>query len=183
MIHVNHKKWMKRCCQIAQFVVLMGVANLLQAATREEAIKAGIVYNVTKFTVWPERHIEGTHFNLCVFGDKYNDGFDALAGKLTMEKPLLIKRNPKSSDIRTCQIAYIKKTHQINIQKILNKCKSLPILTVSESLNFINNGGMIGLIRDENHIGFEANVKAINSVGINIGAQLLKLAKRVVGLY
>lgn len=75
-----------------------------------------------------------------------------------------------------------KKTNKTNIQKLLNKCESLPILTVSESLNFIHHGGMIGLIKYKNHIGFEVNIKAIHAVEISIGAQLLKLAKRVVGL-
>ncbi|MFV1923032.1 MAG: YfiR family protein [Methylotenera sp.] len=182
MINISHKIWIKRCCQIAQFAVLMGVVSILHAATREDTIKAGIVYNFTKFIAWPEHIINHSQFNLCVFGQQGGDGFDGLTGKLALEMPLVIKRNPKDTEIHTCQIAYIKKTHKKNIEKILNKCKSLPILTVSESVNFIHHGGMIGLITHEDHIGFEANVKSINDVGINIGAQLLKLAKRVVGL-
>ena len=149
---------------------------------KEDAIKAGIVYNLTKFTVWPDSNIKYNQFNLCVFGNQQPDGFDALAGKLVMEKPLVIKRNPEDADIETCHVAYIKKASQKNIHKILNKCKSLPILTVGESSNFINHGGMIGLVAFDNHIGFEVNIKSIDAVDINIGAQLLKLAKRVVGL-
>lgn len=182
MITLSHINWIKHLCQIAQLAVLLAAANMVYATTREDAIKAGIVYNLTKFTIWPDSNIKHNQFNLCVYGNQEPDAFDALSGKLVMDKPLSIKRNPKDTDIHTCHVAYIKKASQKNIQKILNKCKSLPILTVGESLNFINHGGMIGLVAHENHIGFEANIKTIEAVDINISAQLLKLAKRVVGL-
>ena len=179
MITLSHINWIKHLCQIAQLAVLLTAANMLHATTREEAIKAGIVYNLTKFTIWPDSNIKLNQFNLCVFGNQQADGFDALSGKLVMDKPLVVERNPKDAEIHNCQVAYIKKTSQKNIRNILNKCKSLPILTVGESLNFINHGGMIGMVAHENHIGFEANIKNINNAGIHIGAQLLKLARRV----
>ncbi len=182
MIYLSHNKWTKQCCRILQIAVFMFATCLSHAATREEAIKAGIVYNLTKFTVWPNDAMSENYLNICVFGKQHDDGFDALAGKVVMGKALMIKRNPNDRDIHTCQLAYIKNTSQKKIYKILNKCKSQPILTVSESLDFINHGGMIGLVAFDNHVGFEANIKAINSEGINIGAQLLKLAKRVIGL-
>ncbi|MGJ8620751.1 MAG: YfiR family protein [Methylophilaceae bacterium] len=182
MINFNQKRWIKCRCQVAQLVLLLGFTTLLHATTREEGVKAGIVYNFTKFTVWPESNVKGSYFNLCIFGNKYQDGFDALSGKLVLGKPMLIARNPKDTDIPNCQIVYIKKTSLINIQKILKKCHSLPILTVSDSQDFIHQGGMVGLNKYEKNIGFEANVNTIHSAGISIGAQLLKLAKRVVGL-
>lgn len=182
MITLSHINWIKHFGQIAQLTVLLAVANTLSAMTREEAIKAGIVYNLAKFTIWPDSNIQHNQFNLCVYGNPDSDGFNALSDKFVIDRPLVIKRNPKNDDIHTCHVAYIKKTSQKNIRKILNKCKSLPILTVGESLNFINHGGMIGLVVHENRIGFEANIKNIDIVGIHISAQLLKLAKRVLGL-
>lgn len=112
MICKSHKNWIKGCSQIGQFAVLIGVATFLYAATRQDAIKAGIVYNFTKFIVYPERFANESQFNLCVFGKQNRDGFDALTGKFALGKPLVIKRNPKDSEIHTCQIANIKKAHK-----------------------------------------------------------------------
>lgn len=182
MITLHHINWIKYFGQITHFFVLLGFTTMLFATTREDAIKAGIVYNLTKFTTWPESNINHSQFNLCIFGNQEPDAFDALFGKLVMDKPLVINRNPKDADIHACQVVYIKNTSQKKIHKILNKCKTLPILTMSESSNFIDHGGMIGLVTHENHIGFEANIKTIDAVGIHISAQLLKLAKRIVRL-
>ncbi len=126
MISISHKNWIKRYCQIAQFAVLMGVVSFLYAATKEDAIKVGIVYNFTKFIAWPEPFTNQSQFNLCVFGKQSRDGFDALTGKLALEKPLVIKRNPKDSEIHTCQIAYIEKTYKKTLKIYLinaNHCR------------------------------------------------------------
>lgn len=160
--------------------VLIFISSTLHAATKEEAVKAGSIYNFTKFVIWPNHFSTQNTFNLCVFSQhKPNAGLYALNGKLVADKPLVIRHMNAVSNINDCQMAFIANDGNKNIQKILNKITSLPILSVSDSPDFINKGGMIGLIKDGQHVGFEINITESNTVGIHIGAQLLKLAKRV----
>ena len=68
------------------------------------------------------------------------------------------------------------------IQTLLQELGTLPVVTVSDSPDFISKGGMIGLIRDGNSLGFEVNLAPVSATGVRMSAQLLKLAKSVKGL-
>jgi hypothetical protein len=171
-------------CLRAMFTgALICMSQTLQAATKEEAVKAGSIYNFTKYIVWPNDVSTINNFNLCVYSKhKPNDGLLALSGKLVVDKPLVIRHMNKASNINTCQMVFIANDSENYVQETLNKITKLPILTVSDSPDFINKGGMIGLIKDGQRVGFEINIAKTNAVGIHVGAQMLKLAKRVKGL-
>jgi hypothetical protein len=159
------------------------LSPILQAATKEEAVKAGSIYNFTKFIVWPNDVSTRNNFYLCVFSKhKPNDGLLALSGKLVADKPIVIRHINKASNINDCQMAFIANDSSKDVQETLNKVTKLPILTVSDSPDFIDKGGMIGLIKDGKRVGFEINIAKTNAFGIHVGAQMLKLAKRVKGL-
>lgn len=165
--------------QIAIFVVLFCLCGTLKATTKEEAVKVGVIYNLTKFTLWPDAADISETFNLCVYTTLLNDGFDALEGKTVLTKPLLIQHNIDLNKVQTCQMVFIADDYINNMQTILKKVENLPILTISEIDSFIDEGGMVGLVRDQNHVGFEVNLALVNIVGLKMRAQLLKLAKRV----
>ncbi len=79
-------------------------------------------------------------------------------------------------------MAFIAHDDHVKVTKILSKVASMPILTVSDSPSFVDNGGMVGFVKEGAHVGFEINVNSVELVGIHIGAQLLKLAKKVKGI-
>lgn len=166
--------------------ILLGVflcaSFTLKAATKEEAVKAGALYNFTKFSVWPNDVIVGSHFDLCVFGKRKNDGLQALNGKLVTNKSLRLHRNVSDKKLNTCHMVYITKDSKQSKQRVLNKVKNLPILTVGDGANFINTGGMIGFIKNGSHVGFEVNIANVKAAGIHISSQMLKLAKKVEGI-
>lgn len=163
--------------------LLVCAPMLVNAVTKENAVKAGFVYNFTKFTVWPEGAGADANFNLCIVGDDHLDGsLEALYGKLAAKKPLALRRNVKSADLKSCHMAFITKDDKQSMQETLQAFNSMPVLTVSDSPDFIENGGMIGLIRDGSRVGFEIDIEAANAAGLHLGAQLLKLAKRVKGM-
>jgi hypothetical protein len=154
-----------------------------QAATKEDAVKAGFVYNFTKFITWPTHATPQTNFNLCVVGDDQLDGsLEALYGKLIGDKPLILQRNPADEALKDCHLVFVADDAKQNIQEVLQKFNGLPAATVSDSPDFIQKGGMIGLIRDGNRVGFEINLAPANAAGLRISSQLLKLAKHVKGL-
>lgn len=161
------------------FGMLLCMPIEIVATTKEEAVKAGFIYNFTKFVVWPSEASTNDDFKLCIIGnDKFVGGLDALKGKLVAAKKIVVHHVAKD-EVNTCQMAFIASSKKINIKKTLKKLAELPILTVSDSPEFIRDGGMIGLIRDGRHVAFEVNVTAANAAGIYLSAQLLKLAKTV----
>lgn len=163
------------------FGLLMSVSMGALAATKEQAVKTGFIYNFTKFVVWPNSSYVLDTFNLCIVGgNDLGNSLQALDGKLVGNKPLALRRMSENDSLRHCHVVFLNKEN--SIQKTIQKINHLPILTVSDSVDFINQGGMIGLIRDGRRVGFEINIQAVNAAGLHIGAQLLKLAKKVKGL-
>lgn len=162
------------------FGMFISVSAQEPTATKEQAVKAGFIYNFTKFTVWPSNADVNDKFNLCVIGDdKLGRSLKALRGKLANNRPLVIRRNLKEVDLHICHVAFVAGGQP---EKILQKLHSLPVLTVSDSPDFIEHGGMIGLVRNGSYVGFEVNLIAVKAAKLNISAQLLKLAKKVKGL-
>jgi hypothetical protein len=52
---------------------------------------------------------------------------------------------------------------------------------VGETPGFLDAGGMIGFLLEENKVRFEINLNAADSARLKIGSRLLILARRVVG--
>jgi len=63
--------------------------------------------------------------------------------------------------------------------KSISNLQGLAVVTVSDNPGFINQGGMIGLVKYNNRLAFEVNLDATNAVGIRISAKILELAKRI----
>jgi hypothetical protein len=166
------------------FGMLMSTSMLVHATTKEQAVKAGFVFNITKFTVWPsDTSSQSDTFNLCLFGnDNLGGAIEALYGNTVRGKPLVIKHIFKDEDVKICHIAFVTKDSPKNIEATLIKLRSLPILTISDSPDFIRQGGMVGLIRNGRRVGFEVNLQEVKAARLHIGAQLLKLAKKVEGI-
>jgi hypothetical protein len=59
--------------------------------------------------------------------------------------------------------------------------KGSAVLTVGESSDFAESGGMIRFCMDGNKIRFEINLAAVNAAKLKMSARLLTLAKAVIG--
>jgi YfiR/HmsC-like len=173
-----------RCLKGVLVGILLLTSMLANAATKEQAVKAGIIYNITKFVIWPSHASSNEEeANLCITSnDDLGGGLEALRGKLVSNKPLVLQRVLNDTNIGGCHILFVSSDDAENMQKILQKIKYLPVFTVSDSPDFINQGGMVGLVRDGRRVGFEVNLKVVKASGLHIGSQLLKLAKKVKGL-
>jgi hypothetical protein len=55
------------------------------------------------------------------------------------------------------------------------------VLTVGESEDFVQAGGMIGFFLEDNKVRFEINLNATERAKLKISARLLALAKTVIG--
>jgi YfiR/HmsC-like len=57
----------------------------------------------------------------------------------------------------------------------------MPILMVSNNREFLDMGGMIVLIDDDERLQFEVNLERVKRVGLKLNAQLLQIAHEVRG--
>jgi len=179
---VNQKFKILQCAWITSLILVL-CPLVTQAATTESAVKAGFIYNFTKFIEWPASTSVYATFNLCVVGDnRLDESLQALEGKNVGGKLLSLRLNVPRDSLSGCQMVFVAEDNDQTVGVLLKELSALPVVTVSDSAEFIQKGGTIGLIRDGSRVGFEVNLASANAAGVHISAQLLKLAKSLKGL-
>lgn len=144
----------------------------------EAAVKTAFLYNFFKFIEWPKTAANQDAYRLCTTNDdQLGDSLLVLTRKTVNNKPLLIGRNINGEDLKNCHMVFIRASE--NTVKTIRDLKGLPIVTISDEPGFIDQGGTIGLIQDDNRLSFEINLDAANANGVRISAQLLRLARHV----
>ena len=161
-----------------RLLIAMVIAGQVQAEPVSDAVvKTAFLYNFFKFIDWPEAVTRQNYYNLCTTdNDQLGDSLLVLENKTIGGKSIVIRRSISGKDLKSCHMVFIGSE---NAEAIIRNLKGLPVVTVSEKLNFIDQGGMIGLVPGDNRLSFEVNLDAINTEGIYISSQLLKLAKRI----
>ncbi len=148
----------------------------------EYKIKAGYLYNFTKFITWPENKLET--FNLCILGkDPFGTILNPIEKRLVKGKPIRLIRIQKISEARLCHIIYTAEPSQagILISGALT-IDSFPLkLTVGESKQFTYQGGMISFFKREGKIRLHINLQRLRESGLEVSAKLLEVADVYVG--
>ena len=151
-------------------------AELQAAPTKEDKVKTAIIYKLTKFIVWPKRKQALT---ICILGEgSINIEMNRINHKNSMGRRLSIThKDPNAPFEKLCDALYIHNTDSSIVSKVIEKLKGKPVLTISDSRNFAEKGGVVGLSRKGKRINFSINQTSANAAGLTINSQLLGLAK------
>lgn len=156
------------------------------SASRAYVIKAGFIYNFTRFIKWPptenpsERNSE---FNICVTGD---NPFGSILHRLEekyrfKERPLKIKLDVSHADFQGCHILFVSFSERFNVERIVGQAKDFPILTVGDTEGFAERGIDISLLVVKNRVKLEINKQCLDAKGFRVSSELLDLATLVRG--
>ena len=142
------------------------------------AVKIGFLYNFFKFIDWPPNADTSNGYRLCTTGlNSLGEGLLALQDKTINNKHLSVKRGVSGKELKNCHIVFIGEDEDTG--KPIDDSKGLAVVTVSDKPDFINQGGIIGLIQANNRLAFEVNLDVAKAADIRISAQMLELAKRI----
>lgn len=166
-------------CKTALAIGLL-LGHSWQAATAEtmdeSAVKVAFMYNFIKFIEWPSSALSQATFNLCITeNNALGERPLVLQDKKVREATISIHFISRHNDLSNCHMLFIAE----DVDAYIRRIKHRPIATVSDKLNFIRQGGMLGLVRDDSRLGFEVNLNAARAAELHISAQLLKLAKTI----
>jgi hypothetical protein len=154
-------------------------------ATGEYEVKAAFLFHFAQFVEWPEAAFQSanTPLTYCtITEDPFHGSLDAaLRGKMIGARTFRVEHIKLPQDIQGCQILFIGAEERKLLPAILAGIKENSVLTVGESENFVQDGGMIGFLLDKNKIRFEINLGAAQKAKLRISSRLLALAKSVVG--
>ncbi len=188
-------------------IPIMTAANIVQAAqaapetNREYQIKAAFLYNFVQFTDWPgESAADSNELNavdnnepmtIGIIGeDPFGEAFEPIKDKRVKGRKIVLKRftglkdskqsNEQIEGVRRCHLLFVCRSQKEQLGEIVDLLKGHPVLTVADMEGFLESGGMINFIMEENKIRFEINLTAARHAGLRINSRLLGLAKRVL---
>lgn len=148
----------------------------------EQKIKAGLVYNLLKYTTWPEDTESRNKLQLCLLGGDAFDGYLFPLEGRTAQQALIVLDNVKNvNEVTDCSIIIISRSHEDNLPELIQFLKNKHILTISDIEQFSKRGGMVELAKEGEKINLYINKKAVEDAGLNIQDRMLRLAKLVSG--
>jgi hypothetical protein len=185
MFLLGHWRAFCVCALLPSFFAVAPLSRGQSRDSTEYEVKAAFLYNFAKFVEWPEGAFHGSDdaLTFCVLGeDPFNGALDrAVSGKIIDGHPLRVSRPRQISDLRSCKILFLAASERKNLPQLLASLRGAPVLTVGDSEHFIQAGGMIGFLIDDNKVKFEINVRATGDARLSASSKLLALAKTVIG--
>jgi hypothetical protein len=155
-----------------------------QSDASEYRIKAAFLFNFAKFVDWPsDTFVDQNHpISFCTVGyDPFNGALDDVVnGNVIAGRVIRVQHFKNLQDISGCQILFIGYAQKKLLPAVIDRFKNSPVLTVGESQRFAQQGGMIGLLLEEDKLRFEINLASARQARLNMSAKLLALAKTVI---
>jgi YfiR/HmsC-like len=162
----------------------LAASPLLRAQPPAEyALKAAVLYNVTKFVNWPPGAFQNGSdpVNICVLGeDPFGDVLaEALNGKLHDDRSFVVRYLRNSSAASGCQVLFISASEQKRLRAILEEAPPQGTLTIGDTEDFAAQGGIVSLKLEDRKIRIQVNLAAAAKSRIRISSRLLSLAEIV----
>jgi len=146
-----------------------------QDADKEASLKAVFLFNFTKYVEW--QNPNSSQFVIGVVG---NSGITPALNQISKSyrvggRKMVIMNFKKAEEISHCDLLFISAHCGIPVSTAVSQT-GRGTLTVSEEPSGSAAGAAFNFIIKDDKLKFEASLKAINSTGLKISSQLLKLA-------
>ena len=150
-------------------------------------MKAELLANFAAFVNWPAGTFPATNSPV-IIGVMGKDPFDqflekAVAARARHGRPIKLRRISSESEARECHILFVASSEKRRIRDLWPRLKGVPVLTVGESEEFLEQGGIINFLLKGQLVRFEISVKSAQAAGLRLDAKLLSVADSVRGKY
>jgi hypothetical protein len=153
-----------------------------QDVPAERSVKAAFLTRFPQFVEWPSAAWDGRRtVDVCVLRPSpFGVVLRQLAEGATLGDRAIVTREVTAASLDGCHLLFV--TPGIpDWAAALRRAKSLPILTVSDAPDFLDEGGVLQLRTIGTRVRFDIDIDAADRVGLRINPQLLRLAADVRG--
>jgi hypothetical protein len=151
---------------------------------REYQVKAAYLYGFGRFVEWPAAApVAGDGaFVLCVLGeDPFGRLLDQAAeGGVMKKQPVSVRRIARPEDGAGCDTLFVSASEQPRLLRIFAVLDHRPVLTVGDSPEFAQRGGMIGFSMEGSRVRFTVNLVAAQDAGLMLQSELLRVSAMVL---
>lgn len=175
----DKNRW-RRC--LAVLLSLFVSMALAQEPNHGAQVRAAFIYNFAKFVEWPAHTFASgaAPLHLCALsGSNKAARLDLIDGRSAQGHPIVLQWISNAQQAGGCQILYLTRADIASHRQLMPAIQHWPILTIGENEAFINQGGMVALFVDRDHVRFSINQSAAQVSGLKISARLLQLARTV----
>lgn len=149
----------------------------------EYQIKAAYLLNFTRYVEWPSQSFTAPEdpVTICVLGrDPFGTVLDAtVRGRTTHGRPLNVRRIRTDREAAACHLVFMSRETWRTQRDLPKGLQGLGILTVGESDEFAQEGGVIGFVIQNETVRFVVNAEARDRAGLTISSRMLSLAAAV----
>lgn len=172
------------CLMLVLLSVLARPTYGQEAAVSELDVKAAFLFNFTKFVEWPAEAFANEEATVNVGVYDSSEEFaktlrTLLADKKAHGRAFSVRRLVNPADAKTCHILFFRESESRKMGTAYDSIKKLPILTVGESDDFLDQGGMFSLFFDDKQLRFEVNPATAENAKLTVSSKLLRLAKKI----
>lgn len=156
-------------------------------AYQEYQVKAELLANFAAFVKWPEGTFPATNSPV-VIGVFGKDPFDRFLEKAVEApgrpgRPLKLRRVTTEAEMRQCQVLFVASSERRRLRELRERLDGAPLLTVGETEDFLDQGGVINFLLKGQSVRFEISVSSAQAAGLKVDAKLLGVANAVRGKY
>jgi hypothetical protein len=164
-------------------IAIVGAGMCLAKGPSESQVKAAFLYNFARFVEWPAQAFSDANSPIVVGivsdGDVADEVDQVAKGKTVDGRRLVTKRLSDKDDFQGCHVLFISSAEKRRVGGLLDRARDSSVLTVGETDGFMQSGGVIGFVVEDNRVGFEVNTGAAKRKHLKISSQLLRLAREV----
>ena len=172
---------------VARLVLLLAlclsVAGPLRAAPTEYQLKAVFLLNFARYATWPATALpDAAPIEICVLGrDPFGIHLKGLEARQAQGRAVKVRYPDTVEAAAGCAVVFVAASEQRGLNALLREMAYTPTLTVSDIDGFVEAGGSIGFVTEDDRIRFDINRTTLARDDIKLSAQLLKLARRLIG--
>jgi hypothetical protein len=148
---------------------------------REYRIKAAYLYQFGRYIEWPANAFADAQapFVIGVMeGDPIIADLEQIAQvKKIQDRPIRIQRFASPADMRACHILFLSASPAAETQEaIVHRIAGPGVLLVGDAEKFLDWGGAIRFVVEENKVRISISRKAAHCQGLTVSAKLLQVA-------
>lgn len=158
-----------------------------ESATNRESrelllVEAGFVLKFPAFVTWPPESLpDGRRFEVCVLGET---GIERSLREVARHTLLfggepVVRRLYEIAGTRDCHLLFISRSVADRVAEIVAHVEGWPVLTVGNTLDYVDDGVMIGLFLDGDKVRFAINKAAVEHSRLSMSFRLLESASMV----
>lgn len=153
--------------------------------TQDYRLKANFLALAPEFVDWPADAAEQASqtFQICVYGAfPFGTDLAERTRKTTVRgRRVEVKWIHQEAALRACQIVFVSQSETQEYKKLMELLRGTSALTVGETPDFIEAGGIVGLEAHASGMQIDVNLDAADRAHLRISSKLLALARRVIG--